>query len=317
MNTQGEGHAQKLRRVGSRQLQIHEDHEEMPVNNSIFLSASLVASCAAGSCELVFFHPTDTIIKRLMANTGRLTGNNWQNVAFQDSAHLSIPSRIRSLFPGLGYGAAYKLAQRMYVFGLQPFAREAVNSISGDRFGKPLSSALGGSVVGIGEVVLLPLNVLKIKVQTNAMYRGRSLLSILQQEGLRNLWAGWQWTVARNAVGSFGLFGASSFVKEYVYSLTDHRDATFFQMTMSSFAGAVSSIVVACPFDAVKTRIQSGLYGQCGWTIARNLKELEGFQAFFKGCTLKVFAVGPKLIFSFTVVQYLTAFLEKSWKKHV
>lgn len=61
------------------------------------------------------------------------------------------------------------------------------------------------SLIGIGEVVLLPLDVLKIKRQTNPeAFRGRGVLKIIGDEGL-GLYRGWGWTAARNAPGSFAV----------------------------------------------------------------------------------------------------------------
>ena len=80
------------------------------------------------------------------------------------------------------------------------------------------------SLTGIGEVVrharyapsykltirqvLLPLDVLKIKMQTNPdAVRGRSFFKLLSDEGLGSLYRGWGWTMARNAPGSFAVSG--------------------------------------------------------------------------------------------------------------
>jgi hypothetical protein len=38
------------------------------------------------------------------------------------------------------------------------------------------------------------------------------------------------WTAARNAPGSFALFGGSAFVKDYVFHLEKYSDATFAQV---------------------------------------------------------------------------------------
>lgn len=61
------------------------------------------------------------------------------------------------------------------------------------------------SLIGIGEIVLLPLDVLKIKRQTNPeAFRGRGVLKIVADEGF-GLYRGWGWTAARNAPGSFAV----------------------------------------------------------------------------------------------------------------
>lgn len=61
------------------------------------------------------------------------------------------------------------------------------------------------SLIGIGEIVLLPLDVLKIKRQTNPeAFRGRGVIKIVADEGF-GLYRGWGWTAARNAPGSFAV----------------------------------------------------------------------------------------------------------------
>jgi hypothetical protein len=75
----------------------------------------------------------------------------------------------------------------------------------GERKGKLMMQATAGSLTGIGEVVLLPLDVLKIKRQVNPeAFRGRGIVRIVREEGTA-LYRGWGWTVARNAPGSFAV----------------------------------------------------------------------------------------------------------------
>lgn len=276
--------------------------------------ARIFGSGVAGGLEFMLFHPVDTVVKRLMNNKEPFNASNWKQVIFQDSAAKSARGRIKALFPGLGFGAAYKITQRIYKFGGQPYVKEYMKQgvKPESKVGKTFCDGLAGSFMGAGEVALLPFDVLKIKAQTNAEYRSKGFTTLLRQEGLSNLYAGWQWTVGRNAPGSFALFGGNAFTKEYIFHLEDHRDATFLQTTVSSMAGSVTSIIVACPLDVVKTRIQSGSFGeQGGISIITSIVRVEGVGSFFKGATLKVLAVGPKLIFSFTIAQYLMAQLER------
>ena len=61
------------------------------------------------------------------------------------------------------------------------------------------------SLIGLGEVVLLPLDVLKIKRQTNPeAFRGRGIMKIIADEGF-GLYRGTGWTMARNFPGSFAV----------------------------------------------------------------------------------------------------------------
>ena len=121
-----------------------------------------------------------------------------------------------SLFPGLSYAAVYKVSQRVYKFGGQPFVNESLSSstftsLFGEKSGKAIKNATAGSLIGIGEIVLLPFDVLKIKRQTNPeAFRGRGLFKIIGDEGLSGLYRGAGWTAARNAPGSFAVICLSS-----------------------------------------------------------------------------------------------------------
>ncbi len=176
-------------------------------------------------------------------------------VVFRDSANASTLAKYRSLFPGIGFAAGYKVLQRVYKFGGQPWVNDQLQknargffvNLFGEKKYKPWMQATAGSLVGIGEIALLPLDVLKIIMQTNPQsLAGKSPLSIFWSEG-RNLYRGAGWTAARNAPGSFALFGANALVKERIFGLTDGRKATFWQTFVSSIFGAVASIAVSAP----------------------------------------------------------------------
>ncbi|KAL1918350.1 uncharacterized protein VTP21DRAFT_3010 [Calcarisporiella thermophila] len=286
--------------------------------------ARFLGSGCSGILELFLFHPVDTVAKRLMSNQQRvfvqgasLRSNiaTLDKVIFKEHHTAPIARKYMSLFPGLGFAAGYKVAQRIYKFGGQPFVNDFLNthfksnfvSAFGEKTGKTMMHATAGSLVGIGEIFLLPLDVLKIKRQTNPeAFKGRGLMHIIREEGF-GLYRGAGWTAARNAPGSFALFGGSAFVKEYVFGLHDYSKATFFQNFCASIGGAVASITVAAPLDVVKTRIQNKNFGvkESGFRIVADLIKHEGMGAFFKGLTPKILVVGPKLIFSFTVAQQL------------
>lgn len=279
-------------------------------------AARFLGAGCAGIAELMVFHPVDTTAKRLMSNYGKVTSASQLNqVVFKDKAHASVPSRFFSLFPGLGYAAAYKVLQRIYKYGGQPFVRDYLAQNHGGTFdstfgkgnGKAVMHATAGSIIGIGEIVLLPLDVLKIKRQTNPeAFRGRGLFRIVADEGF-GLYRGWGWTAARNAPGSFALFGGSAAAKEYLYKLTDYNAASWSQNFVASIAGASASLIVSAPLDVIKTRIQNRNFEnpESGFKIVSKMMRHEGFSSFFKGLTPKLLMTGPKLVFSFWLAQTL------------
>ena len=170
-----------------------------------------------------------------------------------------------------------------------------------------MMNATAGSLIGIGEIVLLPLDVLKIKRQTNPeAFRNRGFLRIVADEGM-GLYRGAGWTAARNAPGSFALFGGSAFTKEKIFALEDYNQATWMQNFWASIAGASASLIVSAPLDVIKTRIQNKNFEhqESGFRIISNMMKNEGITSFFKGLTPKMLMTGPKLVFSFWLAQVL------------
>ncbi|KAK3944491.1 mitochondrial GTP/GDP carrier protein 1 [Diplogelasinospora grovesii] len=287
--------------------------------------ARLLGSGSAGIAELAIFHPVDTIAKRLMSNETKVSSLTQLNaVIFKDKAAAPLGRKFVSLFPGLGYAAGYKVLQRIYKYGGQPVARDFLGQHYGKDFenafgkktGKAIMHSTAGSLIGIGEIVLLPLDVLKIKRQTNPeAFRGRGVFTIIKDEGF-GLYRGWGWTAARNAPGSFALFGGSAFAKEFLFKLDDYNKASWFQNFVASIAGASASLVVSAPLDVIKTRIQNRNFEnpESGFRILTNMAKNEGAGAFFKGLVPKLLMTGPKLVFSFWLAQTLIPAFDTAFK---
>ncbi|KAI9139854.1 mitochondrial carrier domain-containing protein [Paraphysoderma sedebokerense] len=306
-------------------------HIESDSKKKVSATARVIGSATSGFLELICFHPVDTIAKRLMSYQGKIVQPNAtlsasltqaSKVVFKDAYSATFFQRYLSLFPGLGFAAGYKVLQRVYKFGGQPFVKDYLKarhndtfkSLFGEKNARMWMEATAGSIVGVGEIVLLPLDVLKIKSQTNPeTLKGRGLLNLLKD--WRELYRGAGWTAARNAPGSFALFGGNSFAKQYIFHLDEKTKPTLFQTFVSSIVGSIASITISAPLDVVKTRIQNRPFDspESGAQIVRNMIRNEGFGAFFKGLTPKVGIVGPKLIFSFTVAQQMIMILHEKF----
>lgn len=279
-------------------------------------TARLLGAGSAGIAELLVFHPVDTIAKRLMSNSTKVANAEaLKKVIFKEYASAPITTKFTSLFPGLGYAAGYKVLQRIYKYGGQPFVRDYLTQHHGQDFdkafgkgtGKAILNATAGSLIGIGEIILLPLDVLKIKRQTNPeAFRSRGFLRIVADEGF-GLYRGAGWTAARNAPGSFALFGGSAWAKEKLFKLEDYNKATWGQNFVASVAGASASLIVSAPLDVIKTRIQNRNFEnpESGFRIVSSMMKNEGITSFFKGLTPKMLMTGPKLVFSFWLAQTL------------
>jgi len=93
------------------------------------------------------FHPVDTVAKRLMSNRSHVTMGTLNQIIFKNAADASVARKFLSLFPGLGYAAGYKIAQRVYKFGGQPYFRDLIDSNGGDWFRSTFGKKTGGMLM--------------------------------------------------------------------------------------------------------------------------------------------------------------------------
>lgn len=290
-----------------------------------------VAAMIAGVLEIGIFHPFDTISKRLMSYQGRWieggprnTLHNLNVVVFRQHAESALWRKFLYVYPGSTYAICYKVLQRTYKFAGQPIVREALQTSCGSTFdrafgrcSKLATESLAGCFVGIGEVILLPLDRLKVLSQTNeAALRGQSAIRVLLREG-RGMYAGTLVTMTRNAPGSFILFGGTALTKEVCFGLKDYRKASTLQNAVASSVGSILCVVFTSPMDVIKTRVQAKDLGQKhrGVAILVDLVRKEGFSAFFKGIGPKVIASSPRLAFAYTATEYFATLLTKFQKR--
>jgi hypothetical protein len=287
----------------------------------------------AGTLEIAFFHPFDTVAKRLMSHKQRVVlpsdpAQTWRNVKSVVFKGLpeegrTMAGRVAHMYPGSKWAITYKVSQRVVKFAGQPLVRDSLYRSGSDRYftdalgakwGKPCLEACAGTFVGVCEVVLLPFDRMKVLAQTNKdAVAGRGFADIIRKEGIGAMYAGASTTAVRNAPGSFLLFFGACTTKDVVFGLEDYRSATFFQNTVAGTVGACAGVIFTSPMDVVKTRIQSqgfsggggaGAANKSGLGIVADVIRAEGVSAFYKGITPKLVTSAPKLIFSYTMTEY-------------
>lgn len=68
-------------------------------------------------------------------------------VIFKDKANAALGTRFGSLFPGLGYAAGYKVLQRVYKYGGQPFVRDYLAKNHGGWFDRTFGKGNGKAIM--------------------------------------------------------------------------------------------------------------------------------------------------------------------------
>lgn len=224
---------------------------------------SVFSSFVSGVCEVSIFHPIDTLTKRKMI----LNQFHYSNV-----------------YSGLRYAYLHKSLQRIIKYTGQEQYEKKIQSVL--PFNKYISSGITGSIFGSLEVLLTPLNILKIKSQVNynkeiKYYRG----------GL--------YTILRNSIGSFILFSTSLYILENYYN-TNRYDASVFENFICSLLSTNLCILITNPIDVIKTQLQG-----TNDTISCIIKKIIKKKMMFNGLLIKIITTAPQMIFSYTLTYYL------------
>ena len=251
-------------------------------------SAHIKSTLAAGALEVLFFHPSDTVQKRLMKNPkpiydfNKVFNENMRNafnVAFTD------PKTNRfSVYPGLAWASGYKLLQRGYKFGGQPILEKRLQENYFGNANKFWAAGTSGAIMGAGEVIFLPLDIFKIRNQTGSTDSGISF-------------RGLPVTMLRNIIGSSALFGVPVLVQN-VYFKGEKLNRT--QKISTQALGAIASLILSNPLDVIKTRLQANANSAGAFATAVSIAQNNPSQ-FFKSLAPKLLTQGLKLTFFMAV----------------
>lgn len=278
-----------------------------------------------GALELVLFHPLGTVATRLQNHRGTIFV--FQSLTASFSRFYNIVTIGGSLYSGIGAGAVDKVVKRGYKLAGQRILREnilehylgsQVENAIGKRHKNPVLDGLAGSMIGVGEVIFLPIDYIKTNKQNkNDVFRNRDMFTLLRStEG----YAGWRTVATRNFFGSAFLFGISSATYEYLFKIQNRKEANHMQNFTASAFGSTVSVVGTMPWDVVKTRMQISSSNvsakkETGSTVAKNMLLNEGVSSFFKGGGTKATASVMKLTFGLTVFTEMTIWMDKHLSK--
>ena len=76
-----------------------------------------------------------------------ISTSNLNSVVFRDTSNATVARKFLSLFPGLGYAAGYKVLQRIYKYGGQPFVRDYLALHHGDTFDRTFGKGTGKAIM--------------------------------------------------------------------------------------------------------------------------------------------------------------------------
>lgn len=297
------------------------------VKEQATLVEKVLGTLPAAIIQMLGLHWLDTSGKRLAKNKVKIDSvTTMKKVLFLDKANAPAAQKFLSLYAGFKNGMIYKVTQLTYKFAIQPevvrfLKKMEVDSQLGSFVNpgmvKPMMEAIGGAVIGFGEVVLLPLDMAKIRQQNNPELKKATLSTMMMNDitknGITGIYKGAGITILRNVPGSIGLFMFPAVVHQYVFG-NDKSTASATQKTIANALGSAASLILSNPQDVIKIRLQSdyNVASNIGaWKLAKEIMKKEGPRAFGKSLGTKFFTQIPKLTIVATLSDIFTKEIQK------
>jgi len=167
---------------------------------------------------------------------------------------------------------------------------------------QPLSILSGASAGAVESFVVVPFELIKIRVQDrSSKYTSvaDAFFKTVKNEGPLALYNGLEATMWRHIVWNAGYFGIIFQIRSLLPEAKTSTQKTLNDLAAGAIGGTFGTIFNT-PFDVVKSRIQNtvsapGVIRKYNWTIPSliTIYKEEGFAALYKGFLPKVLRLGP------------------------
>ncbi|MFZ2314590.1 MAG: MC/SLC25 family protein [Gammaproteobacteria bacterium] len=258
------------------------------------LSFSLAFAGIASLLEHAGIHWLDTWLRRIQNSKQPIT--NWEQrkkVGFDKAYQRGIIPVVRSLHNGFWISALYKVFARMIVFGGQQPAANVLHQQLQPTTpqGVVLVNAVAGGTVSAMQVVLTPLDAIKIKKQNGD---SRSIKNMLQEDKTK-LFKGALPTMLRNVPGAFTQFAVWKAASIYLDDQMPSENTYFARHCTASILGALAAVLVTNPQDVIKTMIQTHNSEMSNVDVMKEAYRTLGIHGLFtRGLGMRSLGSGPK-----------------------
>ncbi|CCC69430.1 hypothetical protein NCAS_0C04400 [Naumovozyma castellii] len=272
-----------------------------------------ISGAVAGMSETIMMYPLDVVKTRFQLQINKKALATSSVAVPKQPEHSSILSCLSKILKEEGFKNLYK--------GMSPpllmeVPKRAVKFASNEQFQqimmkkfklKEVTSTvtlLAGTFAGITEsLIVVPFELVKIRLQdAQSDYRSpiRCTRTIIENQGLFGIYAGFESTIWRNTIWNASYFGLIFQVKKFIPRA---KSTTKFQGIRNDFlVGAIAgcmSCFLSVPFDVVKTRMQgskktsSGMCYGWAWQSVFLIYRTEGIKGIYKGILPIICRYGP------------------------
>ncbi|KAI5779752.1 mitochondrial carrier domain-containing protein [Geopyxis carbonaria] len=283
-------------------------------------------------CEALACHPLDTIKVRMQLSRRNRAPGVKRKGFFTVGRDIVRKETPLGLYKGLGAvvtGIVPKMAIRFSSFEFyKSLAKVDPES------GKIAASAVffSGLAAGATEAVAVvtPMEVVKIRLQAQhhsmadpldvPRYRNaaHAAYTVVREEGFMALYRGVSLTALRQSTNQAVNFTAYTYMKQYAQKIQpEYTELPSYQHLLLGLVSGAMGPLSNAPIDTIKTRLQrsEAKRGESAMTriiyIAKDMFKHEGFRAFYQGITPRIMRVAPGQAVTFSVYEYIRAWLDR------
>lgn len=303
------------------------DKQKSATPNSYKKIASYLSAASTTIIQTTGTHVLDTISKRLQNNKNVHFSLSDPQAFLRNIYPIIYPTQKSSLWDGYNAAVTYRVIACTLTLGSQPLVQEHLfnnygNKIakwSGDRYKSTITHMISGSIFGIMEVALLPLDRWKLLRQIN---NTTPFFDLLKQQR-KKLYVGSSITCVRNIQAFSAWFGVSDLMNQFFPHHEPSSSTPFYQRVITSSSGAIVATIVSNPADVIKTikQTQSDQFPyqkpDSSFKIFSKVWKENGAKSLSRGLYPRLGSIVPRLTFLKALSEELSPMINKALDENI
>lgn len=263
------------------------------------------AGAIAGVSEILVMYPLDVVKTRVQLQTSSASGADAYSGMVDCFRKIIKNEGASRLYRGIAAPILMEAPKRATKFAANDEWGKVYRKMFGvDKMSQPLSILTGASAGATESFVVVPFELIKIRLQDKASagkYSGMidCVRKTVKAEGLLAMYNGLESTMWRHITWNAGYFGCIFQVRQLLPAAQDKTTQLRNDLISGTVGGTVGTMLNT-PMDVVKSRIQNSpkVPGQTpkynwAWPALGTVAKEEGVGALYKGFIPKVLRLGP------------------------